>query len=227
MRAPKAADPARTCESPHAMSLIQGKSEPPVMTSGPPQRDAGCLVRDLGALLARGLKYGAIMADPPWRYARNPRGGAARHYRTMSLADIAALPVRGLAAPQAHLHLWTTHSFLFEARQVMEAWGFEYKSVFVWVKPGLGTGYYWRSACEFMLLGIRGACPFRSRSIRNWICIDRGEHGEKPEQVRERVERVSPPPYLELFGRRAVGNWAVFGNEISTGLFDQNVVRLD
>ncbi len=187
----------------------------------------GYVTGDLAALVRRGRRFGCVYADPPWQYDRKPRGAADPHYPTMTVAEIAALPVRQLAAARSHLHLWTTHSFLDEARRVMEAWGFTYRSIFVWVKPTLGNGYYWRAACEFLLLGIRGDCPFLDHSIRNWLCVQRGPHSEKPEQMRELVERVSPGPYLELFGRRAVRGWTVFGDHISRGLFDEGVAVLD
>jgi N6-adenosine-specific RNA methylase IME4 len=146
----------------------------------------------------------------------------------MTVEAIAKLPVRELAADQSHLHLWSTHSFLFDAKAVMESWGFTYKSIFVWVKDGrLGNGYWWRTGAEFLLLGVRGDCPFRDHSIRNWISVDRGPHSEKPEHVRELIERVSPGPYLELFGRRAILGWTVFGNEVSRGLFDDGVEVLE
>jgi N6-adenosine-specific RNA methylase IME4 len=197
----------------------------PEMTLLPPA--AGHLVRDLGVLVARGCKFCTVYADPPWRYDRSPRGAAAHHYPTMAVEEIAALPVADLAAEVCHLHLWTTHSFLFEAREVMEAWGFAYKGVFVWVKPQIGTGHYWRSACEFLLLGVKGNATFLDRTVANWACLDRGEHSQKPEAVRRLIERVSPPPYLELFGRRPVHGWVVHGNEISRGLFDDDVIEIN
>jgi N6-adenosine-specific RNA methylase IME4 len=188
---------------------------------------AGYTVSDLNTLVAQGLRFGCVYADPPWRYNRKPRGAAENHYPTMPIEEIAALPVRDLAAPDAHLHLWVPHSFLFDARRVMEAWGFEYKGLFVWIKPRPGLGHYWRSAAEYLLLGVRGRCPFRDQSVTNWVCVDRGKHSAKPEQVRALIERVSPPPYLELFGRAAVRDWVVFGNEVSRGVFDDGVVDLD
>jgi N6-adenosine-specific RNA methylase IME4 len=184
---------------------------------------AGAMTGDFEALVLRGLQFGCVYADPPWRYDRSPRGAASRHYATMTVEEIARLPVADVAAPKSHLHLWAPHSFLTTAEEVMTAWGYTPKSIFVWVKPTFGNGYYWRTAAEFLLLGVRGGLRFRDRSVRNWICVGRGPHSEKPEQVRELVERVSPGPYLELFGRRAVPGWTVFGNDISRGLFDAGV----
>lgn len=133
----------------------------------------------------------------------------------MSVDDIAALPIRLLGADDAHLHLWTTSSFLFDSKRIIEAWGFEYKSSFVWVKPAIGLGNYWRCAHEFLLLGIRGNTPFRNRAVRSWLEAPRLRHSEKPEAVRGLIEAVSPGPYLELFARRATAGWSVWGNQVS------------
>jgi N6-adenosine-specific RNA methylase IME4 len=140
--------------------------------------------------------------------------------------QIKALPVAKLAADKCHLHLWTTHSFLFEAKEVLDAWGFTYKGVFVWVKPQIGTGHYWRGAAEFLLLGVKGEQTFLDRTLPNWLQAERADHSARPEAVRRPVQRVSPPPYLELFGRKAVHGWVVFGNEVSRGLFDGDITTL-
>ena len=106
---------------------------------------AGHVVDDLVTLIEKGVRFGTIYADPPWRFKRKPRGAAEKHYRTMSLDEIISLPIGELSAPEAHLHLWVPHSFLFDAKRVMDAWGFEYKGLFVWLKPRPGLGHYWRS----------------------------------------------------------------------------------
>ncbi len=184
-------------------------------------------MRDLSVLVARGVRFSTIYADPPWRYENTAaRGAAERHYRTMTVEEIAALPVVQLAADCCHLHLWTTAAFLFDARAVLDAWGFEYKGVFVWTKPQVGCGNYWRNGCEFLLLGVRGGLAFQDRSVANWVTADRGNHSVKPEAVRRLVERVSPPPYLELFGRRPAHGWAVYGDHITRGLFDEDILDL-
>jgi N6-adenosine-specific RNA methylase IME4 len=133
----------------------------------------------------------------------------------MTLEQIAALPVQELAAPHAHLHLWTTNAFLFECRSLFEAWGFEYKDMLVWVKPGFGVGNYWRVAHEFLLLGVCGNAPFLDHSKRSWFRTERLEHSEKPDTVREMIESVSPGPYLELFGRKRAEGWTVWGMKLN------------
>ena len=88
-------------------------------------KDGPATVDDLDTLIAQGLKYRAIYADPPWRYGnQGTRAATDNHYPTMTVDEIAALPIAQLAADAAHLHLWTTNAFLFESKRVIEAWGF-------------------------------------------------------------------------------------------------------
>lgn len=186
------------------------------------ETEDGSVVDDLAKLNDK--KFGTIYADPPWQYGnQGTRASTGNHYNTMTLQDICDMPVKSLAADDSHLHLWTTNAFLFDAKTVMEAWGFEYRSVFVWVKPQMGIGNYWRVSHEFMLLGIRGnAKRFNEHNHMSWEQIDRSKHSAKPEQIRRTIERVSNGPYLELFGRKQVHGWTVFGNQVST----QNVFAM-
>lgn len=179
-----------------------------------------CTVADLGALIASGRQFGCIYADPPWLYDnQGTRAAAGNHYDGLTVDAICAMPVADLALPDAHLHLWTTNGFLFDARRVIEAWGFEFRSSFVWVKSSIGIGNYWRNSHEFLLTGIRGnAKRFSDHSLRSWIECDRGDHSAKPEQVRAMLERASPPPYLELFGRIQAERWTVWGDEVERSL---------
>lgn len=176
--------------------------------------DAGRCVAGLDEL--SGDKFGCIYADPPWKYGnQGTRASTDNHYDTMTIDQLCEMPVSELAADDAHLHLWTTNAFLFDAQRVMDAWGFEYRSVFVWVKPQMGIGNYWRVSHEFMLLGIRGdAKRFNDRSLKSWAEFNRRRHSAKPDEIRAMVERASSGPYLEMFGRRAVRGWTVFGNQI-------------
>lgn len=186
-----------------------------------------CTVSDLNELVSQGKKFGTVYADPPWPYDnQKTRASTDNHYVTMSLDDIAALPVADLAAPQSHLHIWTTAAFLPKTFAIMEAWGFEYKSYFVWVKPQMGIGNYWRKSSELMLLGVRGGLTALDNGVMDWletpgdsIVADRSKHSAKPEQVRAAIEKISPPQRLELFGRRAVSGWTVWGNEIEKDMF--------
>lgn len=187
----------------------------------PPQSKETCAISDLSALVSSGKKFGAIYADPPWAYSnQGTRAATNNHYVTMTVDEIASLPVRELSAERAHLHLWTTNAFLFECPKIFESWGFEYKGVFVWIKPQMGIGNYWRVSHEFLLLGVKGGLTFSDHSQMSWIRADRTKHSSKPEEVSASIEKVSPGPWLELFGRRTRQNWTVWGNEIKRELFN-------
>ena len=195
-----------------------------------------CTVADLDALVASGKRFGCIYADPPWRYDNQAtRASTGNHYAAgekndhtgMSVQQICELPVRELAADDAHLHLWTTNSFLFECPRILEAWGFEFRSSFIWVKPQIGLGNYWRNSHEFLLTAIRGdAKRFNDHSLQSWIECSRGKHSDKPEQIRALIERASAGPFLELFGRRVAPGRAVWGNQIERTMFDAAAVTL-
>lgn len=181
-----------------------------------------CTVADLQAFAETGVKCATVYADPAWQYGnQGTRASTGDHYVGMSVDEICALPVESLAADDAHLHLWTTNAFLFESKRVMESWGFEYKSCFIWVKPQIGMGNYWRVSHEFLLFGIRGSAPFADRSLRSWGEFPRRKHSAKPEEIRQLIERASPGPHrIELFGRRRAPGWYVWGNEIERAVFD-------
>jgi N6-adenosine-specific RNA methylase IME4 len=175
---------------------------------------------DLGELINRGDKFGTIYADPPWRYQnQGTRASTGNHYAgDMSVDEICAMPVPELCADKGHHHLWTTNAFLLECPKIFAAWGFEFKSSFVWVKPQMGIGNYWRNSHEIMLLAVKGGQTALSRGEMSWLECSRGKHSAKPDAVRMRIERLSPGPFLELFGRRRIGGWTVYGNQIMEDL---------
>jgi len=182
----------------------------------------GGVVNDLRELIAAGRKFTTIYADPPWAYNNEAsRGAAINHYPTMSVDAICEEPVADLASDNAHLHLWTTNAFLRDAFRVIDAWGFSFKSCFVWVKDEIGMGNYWRVSHEFLLLGVRGQLRFLDRAEPSWKRCRRTIHSRKPEAIRMIVERVSPGPYLELYGRREIPTspWTVYGNQVERRLF--------
>lgn len=162
-------------------------------------------------------KYHAILADPPWSTNQVGKYGASRHYPVMKLNDICALRVDKLAADDAHLWLWVTNSNFFEGIDVMNAWGFSYRSCLTWVKYGKtnGLGVYLRNQTEHLLLGVRGSAPIRFRSQGTWFIAPRQEHSHKPEEQYAIIERCSPGPYLELFARRKQPGWDLWGNEVN------------
>ena len=162
--------------------------------------------------------FATILVDPPW-----PAQGGEKHYRTMSLARITALPVGQLAARDAHLWLWTTNALLPRAYEVAEVWGFTVRSPLTWVKFRLGLGgrYQLRNATEQLLFCTRGKAPLGSRSQPTWFNAPVTEHSRKPAEQFAIIERVSPGPYLELFARRRPESnqpWAVWGDQVDSDI---------
>ena len=185
-------------------------------------RKAGALTGDADSSPAiPGLPPGGfatILVDPPW-----PLQSGEKHYRTMSLARIMALPVGALAARDAHLWLWTTNALLPRAYEVAEAWGFTVRSPLTWVKFRLGLGgrYQLRNATEQLLFCTRGKAPLGSRSQPTWFNAPVTEHSRKPAEQFAIIERVSPGPYLELFARRRPESnqpWAVWGDQVDSDI---------
>ncbi|MEN6406999.1 MAG: MT-A70 family methyltransferase [Thermoguttaceae bacterium] len=176
-------------------------------------------VTSLQTLIDAGCRFRTIVADPPWSFDdKATRAAAWNHYTCMSIEQIAAEPVAQVAADSCFLLLWCTSAFLKAAFEVMQAWGFEYtSSSFVWVKPQMGLGNYFRMAHEYCLLGRKGNPAFLDHSQRSWLEADRTSHSTKPEQFRSIVEKVSPGPYLEMYGRVLPKNsaWIVFGNQLN------------
>lgn len=184
-------------------------------------------ISDIQTLIDNGETFGTIYADPPWPYQnQGTRSATSGVYKPgawqLSLGDLAALPVKDITAEKAHLHLWTTNAFIFDAKDIIEAWGFEYKSCFVWVKPQIGIGNYWRVSHEFLLLGVKGGLTFADRNQKSWLEFKRSRHSVKPEVIATIIEKTSPPPYLELFGRRTRQGWTVLGNQIERTLFNEH-----
>ena len=162
--------------------------------------------------------FATMLVDPPW-----PLQSGEKHYRTMSLARIKALPVGRLAARDAHLWLWTTNALLPKAYEVAEAWGFTVRSPLTWVKFRLGLGgrYQLRNATEQLLFCTRGRAPLGSRSQPTWFNAPVQEHSRKPAEQFAIIERVSPGPYLELFARRRPESnqpWAVWGDQVESDI---------
>ena len=169
-------------------------------------------------------RYAVIYADPPWDFeVYNEESGieraAANHYSTMSLDEICALPIPSLASPAAALFMWTTVPHLRESFQVLDAWGFEYKTNIVWVKDKIGLGYFVRNQHELLLIATRGDMPTPLSANRpsSVITAPRREHSRKPDEAYALIERMYPElPRIELFARQTRLGWAAWGNEVGT-----------
>jgi N6-adenosine-specific RNA methylase IME4 len=139
---------------------------------------------------------------------------ADNHYPTLDLAAICALQVP--AAADAVLFLWATTPMLPEALTVMSAWGFTYRSHCIWAKDRAGTGYWFRSQHELLLVGTRGELPAPAPGEQYASVIEApvGEHSAKPPAFVEMIEEMFPSlPALEMFARMPRLGWHVWGNE--------------
>jgi N6-adenosine-specific RNA methylase IME4 len=153
--------------------------------------------------------FRVIVADPPWQYG----SGNSLPYPTMAIDEIKSMAVEDLAENDAILWLWTTNAHLRVAFDVLDAWGFEYKSILTWVKDRMGTGDWLRGQTEHCLLAIRGAPVFLSGSHTTVIQAARREHSRKPEEFYVLVEATCPGSKVELFAREPRKGWQVFGDQ--------------
>ena len=169
--------------------------------------------------------YSCIVADPPWRqggmtggrYKTRLKRPRALQYPTLSVQEIAALPVGRLAEEGCHLWLWTTNAFLHQGFHVMETWGFRYLAPIHWLKPS-GIGHWFVAVTQTLLFGYKGKCQFPLRRyMRNVVSttVPR-RHSEKPPEMYDLIEAVSPGPRLELFARTPRAGWDVWGNEVES-----------
>jgi N6-adenosine-specific RNA methylase IME4 len=176
----------------------------------------------------QGRQFSTILADPPWRFQNSTGKVAPEHrrlsrYGTMTLDEIKGLPVYTAVREPAHLYLWVPNALLAEGLDVMNAWGFTYKSNIVWHKTrkdgepdGRGVGFYFRNVTELVLFGIRGkdarTLPPGRRQV-NFIKSQKREHSRKPDEIYPIIEACSRPPYLELFARGIRPKWESWGNQ--------------
>jgi N6-adenosine-specific RNA methylase IME4 len=175
-------------------------------------------------------QFGTVLIDPPWRFANRTGKMAPEHkrlhrYPTMSFEEIEALPVGQLALPKSHLYLWCPNALIAEGLQIMQAWGFTYKTNIVWLKvrkdggpDGRGVGFYFRNVTELLLFGVRGSLRTgkAGRSQVNVIRTRKQEHSRKPDEAFDIIERCSPAPYLELFARFRRAGWTQWGDQVES-----------
>ena len=126
------------------------------------------------------------------------------------------MPIADLCKPDAHLWLWIPTNELESGFEVVRAWGFVPKSIFVWCKPKLGLGNYLRGATEHVIFAVRGKLPIQHRAQMNWGFFPLQDHSHKPEEFHEIIKRCSPGPYLELFARRPYAGFDIWGNEVES-----------
>jgi N6-adenosine-specific RNA methylase IME4 len=176
--------------------------------------------------------FRTVLADPPWQFTNRtgkmaPEHTRLRRYTTMPLDEICALPVQDYTAELSHLYLWVPNALLREGLQVMESWGFRYKTNLVWYKirkdggpDGRGVGFYFRNVTELLLFGVKGHYRTLAPGRRevNLVATQKREHSRKPDEVYDLIERCSSGPYLELFARCVRTGWHQWGKQVPTGV---------
>jgi N6-adenosine-specific RNA methylase IME4 len=187
------------------------------------------------------MKYNIIYADPPWSYDDKSlnRGGAERHYRTMSIDEIKAMNVNDISERDSILFMWATFPKLQEGLDVIKAWGFQFKTcAFVWIKTNKrenviqssflpyesfdsfwGMGRWTRSNAEICLLAVKGKPQRLNADVHQIVYAPISKHSKKPSEVRDKIIRLCGDlPRLEMFARTAPKGWDVYGNEVNNSI---------
>ena len=175
-----------------------------------------------------GRKFSTILADPPWRFHNRTGKMAPEHrrlarYSTMSFQEIGDLPVELIATETAHLYLWVPNALMPYGLEVMDSWGFNYKTNIIWYKvrkdggpDRRGVGFYFRNVTEMILFGVRGKNARTlqpGRSQENIIVSQKREHSRKPDEQYGLIEACSPGPFIELFARGPRKDWFGWGDQ--------------
>jgi N6-adenosine-specific RNA methylase IME4 len=167
-------------------------------------------------------EYRIIYADPPWAYNDKCNDGAIQssgadmHYPTMSIKELCEMELPRIS-DNAVLFMWTTSPLLEDSFKIINAWGFTYKSSFVWDKVKHNMGHYNSVRHEFLLLATKGSCtPDNMKLFDSVQSIERTKHSEKPEKFREIIDTLyTKGKRIELFARKKLSdNWDVYGNEL-------------
>ena len=169
-------------------------------------------------------KYNIIYADPPWSYKDKKCNGACEfHYNTMNIKDICNLPIKEIADKDCVLFLWVTYPMLKESMQLIDSWGFKYKTIgFQRVKQNksgngffFGLGRWTRGNTECCLIATKGKPKRVNNSVGQLIISPLQEHSKKPNEAREKiVELMGNIPRIELFARQHADGWDCWGNEV-------------
>lgn len=173
------------------------------------------------------FRYQALLVDPPWDFESWSDGGngrgAVQHYDVMGFDAIKALPIGHLASKDCALFLWITSPLLMRGEEVMNAWGFTYKTVaFDWTKTcrlpplrlHMGNGYWTRSNNGYCLLGTMGEPKRKSKAVKQAILEPIREHSRKPDRIYHDIERLVDGPYAEIFSRSSRSGWDSWGNDV-------------
>jgi len=179
---------------------------------------------NFGDIITSGKKYKIIYADPPWEYtdkALSGDRGACCKYPVLSLEDLKQLPVSKITDDDCILFLWATFPLIQEALDLINVWGFTYKTkAFTWVKKNkngtifMGMGNWTRSNDEICLLATKGKPKRIDAGISSVVISNIQEHSKKPDEVRKRIiQLVGDLPRIELFARTKIHGWDTFGDD--------------
>ena len=169
-------------------------------------------------------KYQVIYADPPWSYDNKSlnRGGAERHYKTMANDELCRLDINKITDDNCVLFMWATFPKIKDALELIDAWGFTYKTnAFTWVKRNKkspswfwGMGRWTRSNAEICLLAVKGKPKRVDMGVHSVIDSPIMEHSKKPPETRDSIVRLcGDVPRIELFARQHFDGWDCWGNE--------------
>lgn len=172
-------------------------------------------------------KFKTIYLDPPWPEKGGGKivRGAQRHYDVMKVPEIIIAVGHVIDRHMqfnSHIYCWATNNYLPAAFECLDAWSYRYVTMITWYKQGqIGLGQYYRGCTEHCLFGVRGRIPYRmlqsgkrAQGVTGFVAPRTRQHSEKPHTMRMMIQIVSPGPYLELFGRKRVPGWAVWGDEV-------------
>jgi N6-adenosine-specific RNA methylase IME4 len=165
--------------------------------------------------------YRVIVADPPWPYEirqEDPSHRAVLDYPTMTIEKICALDVATVAHADCILWLWTTNHHMRQAYAVLDAWGFEAKTILTWAKDKFGAGDWLRGQTEHAIMAVRGKPTVTLTNQSTLLLAPRppGSHSQKPDAFYAFVEKLCPAPrYASLFHRGPTRpNWDGHGDEV-------------
>ncbi len=163
--------------------------------------------------------YDIIVMDPPWNYGREYDPDSSRiasPYPEMNQKQLLNMNIP--VDKDGIMFLWTTHQFIWEAKELLESWGYDYKAILVWDKEKMGLGSWLRMQCEFCLLGIKGKPHWNIKDMRDLIRAPRKKHSQKPEEFYNLIDKYFDKKFrkLDYFARKKREGWIVYGDEVKS-----------
>jgi len=170
-------------------------------------------------------KYGLIVVDPPWPVKKLTRKVRPKQvtmdYKTMSIEQIKSLPIDSIADDNCWLFLWATQKHLFDAKEVLETWGFSHLVTGVWKKTyGKSAGmplFGFRWNVEFILVGYKEKPDLWPKRplIPLAFSAPNIKHSQKPNKFYEMIKSLAENR-ADIFARQVRDGWDVWGNEVKS-----------